>query len=138
MPVNPERIMLSVAGCHPGEYKRDTDTRSVGEWGSMATSPEIIHGTTPARDLFSFVAAYGFDYQSREAPQPRFSTTVSPCFCVDWPPRPVGKLWMTVHKPALIRNVRWSRPEAFFVRCLASDCHYRASLSQARTCSVRV
>jgi hypothetical protein len=42
-------------------------TRSVGEWGSVATSPEIIHGTTPARDLFSFVAACGRDYQPREA-----------------------------------------------------------------------
>jgi len=125
------QIMISVARCHTGECNRTADTRSVGEWGSMATSPEIIHGTTPARDLFSFLTARGQQHQPCEGTCYRFSTTVFPCLCVAWRPPTVGKLWMAVNKPAMIRNVRTGDGKQLFVRGFHCASHYSASLMPA-------
>jgi len=72
----------------------------------VATSPEIIHGTTPAQDLFSVVAASRSIDQICARPFPGFSTGLS--FFVPWAcaAAVVGKLWTMVNKPAPIPDVR--------------------------------
>jgi len=71
----------------------------------MATSPEIIHGTTPARDLFSFVPAEARRRHSLLAVGGSFSTGVSRGACITYGLRSVGNLWTMVHKPGQPGNV---------------------------------
>lgn len=90
----------------------------------MATSPEIIHGTTPARDLFSFVPGDRTNCQSAVCFVRPFSTGGCALLSATWSLRSVGKLWMAVHKPERPANVIATVTGAFFRRALGRFTHY--------------
>jgi hypothetical protein len=100
------------------------EARSIRECGSVATSPEIIHGTTPARDLFSFVPASASNHQRFRVIGRLFSTGVFPDTCISYGRRSVGKLCTVVHKPARPRNVSRPRETEIPLRVLARRTHY--------------
>jgi hypothetical protein len=90
----------------------------------MATSPEIIHRTTPARDLSSFVPGGRTNYHSAARLGEPFSTGGCDLLSATCNLRSVGKLWMPVYKPEPPGNVTVTATAAFIRRGSARFAHY--------------